>query len=195
MFYQIDSNYIPGTVLKRSAAGGLTGKAFLQQVFFVGKTVMLSQIRQISGVDGTTLQNWTRRGWVMKPYMKKYTMDQVAHILIINMLRQCLQLERIVFLMEYINGDLEDTTEDIIRDTDLYDYICRIIDRLMMGENVNLASVRRCVSEMTQNYAEPVKGAKNRLTSALEVIVTAYFAVEIKTQADVLLDNIIGVEL
>ena len=92
---------------------------------------MLSQIREVSGIDGSTLQNWTKRGWVENARLKKYNIDQVAHILIINMLRSCIQLDKIAFLLHYINGRVDDRSDDIIRDSVLYDYICRILEKLM----------------------------------------------------------------
>jgi hypothetical protein len=82
--------YIPGTKLKKAEMENLTGLAFLKKVFFVSEGVMLTQIRDISGIDSSTLQNWTKRGWVANARLKKYNMDQVAHILIINMLRSCM---------------------------------------------------------------------------------------------------------
>ena len=63
----IKGYYIPGTVLNREKMGGVTGDAFLSKIFFVTDGIMLGQIREITGVDGTTLQNWVKRGWLMRP--------------------------------------------------------------------------------------------------------------------------------
>ena len=43
--------YIPGTKLKKAEMENLTGMAFLKKVFFVSEGVMLTQIRDISGID------------------------------------------------------------------------------------------------------------------------------------------------
>ena len=110
----IEDPLIPGTKLKKADLDGATGKAFLKKVFLFSDGVMLSQIRDISGIDGSTLQNWTKRGWVENSVQKKYNMDQVAHILIINMLRSCIQLDHISFLIQYINGRVDDRSDDII---------------------------------------------------------------------------------
>ena len=50
-------------------------------------------------------------------------MKNTIQILIINMLRPCMQLDKIAFMLEYINGDLEDASDDIIRASVLYDYL------------------------------------------------------------------------
>ena len=131
MNLEIKDSLIPGTRLSKADMGNVTGLDFLSKVFYISDGVMLSQIREVSGIDGSTLQNWTKRGWVENARLKKYNIDQVAHILIINMLRSCIQLDKIAFLLHYINGRVDDRSDDIIRDSVLYDYICRILEKLM----------------------------------------------------------------
>ena len=184
MNLQLQDRLIPGTKLKRSDMDNLTGLDFLKRVFFVSEGVMLTQIRDISGIDSSTLQNWTKRGWVVNSRSKKYNMDQVAHILIINMLRSCMQLDHIDFLIHYINGKVDDTSDDIISDSGLYDYICRILSNMMDSEQVSLSNVRGLVEAVTTDYEEPVPGARERLVRALEVIVVTYTAALLKRHAD-----------
>ena len=144
---------------------------------------MLSQIREISGIDGSTLQNWTKRGWVENSKQKRYNIDQLAHILIINMLRSCMQLDRIAFLMKYVNGNINDRGDDIIRYSELYDYICRILDRIIY--NVNSSdTLEECIHKETEAYEEKISGARRRLNVALEIMLTAYYAALIKASAD-----------
>ena len=187
MNLKLHDRLIPGTKLKRSEMDGLTGLEFLKKVFFISEGVMLTQIRDISGIDSSTLQNWTKRGWVVNSKLKKYNMDQVAHILIINMLRSCMQLEHIDFLIHYINGRVDDQSDDIISDSNLYDYICRILSHMMDSEQVSLSNVRELVAEVTVDYVEPMEGARERLVRALEVIVVTYTAALLKRHADSLL--------
>ncbi len=191
MNLQFHDDYIPGTKLLRSQMEGLTGMAFLKKVFFISEGVMLTQIRDISGIDSSTLQNWTKRGWVASSRSKRYDIDQVAHILIINMLRSCMQLDRIAYLVQYVNGSLEDRSDDIIRDSVLYDYICRILERMMESKSCALTDVRSIVEEITADYCEPFKGAENRLNQALEVIVVTYYAAIIKRHSEELIEKIL----
>jgi hypothetical protein len=182
--------YIPGTKLKKAEMENLTGLAFLKKVFFVSEGVMLTQIRDISGIDSSTLQNWTKRGWVANARLKKYNMDQVAHILIINMLRSCMQLEHIAFLVHYINGDLEDTSDDIIIDSCLYDYICRILEHIIKTGDCSLEEIADCVANITTDFVEPFEGARERLNHALEIIVVTYYSALLKRRATTLLENL-----
>ena len=192
MNLEIKETLIPGTRLDKVEMGNVTGLEFLSKVFYISEGVMLTQIREVSGIDGSTLQNWTKRGWVANAQLKKYNIDQVAHILIINMLRSCIQLDRIAMLLHYINGRIDDTSDDIIRESVLYDYICRILDKLMERDTCSMASIKEVIREQITDYEEAMPGARERLANALEIIVVAYYAALIKRRSDELLTDLMG---
>ena len=192
MNLEINDAMIPGTRLKKSDMGNVTGLEFLSKVFFISEGVMLSQIREVSGIDGSTLQNWTKRGWVANARLKKYNIDQVAHILIINMLRSCIQLDKIAMLLHYINGKIDDKSDDIIRDSVLYDYICRILETLTRKDVATKASITEVIRDQISDYKEAMAGARDRLANALEIIVTAYYAALIKRSSDEMLANLMS---
>lgn len=192
MNLEINDALIPGTKLKKSDMGNVTGLEFLSKVFFISEGVMLSQIREVSGIDGSTLQNWTKRGWVANARLKKYNIDQVAHILIINMLRACIQLDHIALLLHYINGKIDDRSDDIIRDSVLYDYICRILDRLMEQDVCSMTAIKDVIREQIADYEEAMPGARDRLANALEIIVVAYYAALIKRRSDEMLADLMS---
>ena len=186
MNVRLNDEFIPGTVLKKKDMGNVTGAEFLSKIFFITDGVMLTQIREISGIDGSTLQNWTKRGWVENSKLKKYNIDQVAHILIINMLRSCIQLDKIAFLIRYVNGSVDDRSDDIIRYSVLYDYICRVLDKLTSDDGLehDISNLRTYVKEVTSGYEEKVTGARKRLTNALEIIVVAYYSAIMKRYSE-----------
>ena len=192
MNLEIHDSMIPGTKLRKSDMGNVTGLEFLSKVFFISDGVMLSQIREVSGIDGSTLQNWTKRGWVENARLKKYNIDQVAHILIINMLRSCIQLDKIALLLHYINGKLDDASDDIISDSQLYDYICRILDKLMQQDVCSMASIKDVIREEIKGYQEHIPGAADRLANALEIIIVAYYAALIKRRSDEMLTDLMN---
>ncbi len=192
MNLEINDALIPGTRLRKSDMGNVTGMEFLSKVFFISEGVMLSQIREVSGIDGSTLQNWTKRGWVANARLKKYNIDQVAHILIINMLRSCIQLDRIALLLQYINGRIDDRSDDIIRDSVLYDYICRILEKLMEQDVCSMASIEDVIRDQIADYDEAMPGARERLANALEIIVVAYYAALIKRRSDEMLADLMS---
>ena len=192
MNLEINDSLIPGTRLGKVEMGNVTGLEFLSKVFYISDGVMLTQIREVSGIDGSTLQNWTKRGWVANAQLKKYNIDQVAHILIINMLRSCIQLDKIALLLHYINGKIDDRSDDIIRDSVLYDYICRILDKLMEQDACSMASIKEVIREQIADYEEAMPGARDRLANALEIIVVAYYAALIKRRSDEMLTDLMS---
>ena len=182
---------IPGTVMKKQIMGNVTGLAFLNKIFYISDGIMLQQIREISGVDGSTIQNWVKRGWVGTTVNKKYSKENLARILIINMLRDSMLLERIDYLMRYINGNMNDDADNIIAESELYDYICQIIDMIMNQDKTTNEQLRSYIKECTANYTERVSGAKRRLNRALEIIVITYYATLIQQHSDKLFNTIL----
>ena len=184
MNIEITDSYIPGTILKKSDIG-VTGLEFLDKLFFLSDGIMLSQIREIAGLDSSTIQNWVKRGWLGNTVHKQYSKMQLARLLIINMLRSTMKLEKIDFLLHYINGNLDSRLDDIIPEPVLFDYICRIIDRLEEGGGLaDCARLREIIAEITDGYVERLEGAMNRLRNALEIIIISYHASVVAAYSD-----------
>lgn len=175
MKFEVNPGLIPGTIKNKMEMGNVTGMEFLDKIFYISHGIMLTQIREVSGVDGSTLQNWVKRGWVGNTVNKKYSKDQLSRILIINMLRDCMLLEHIDILLHYINGEINDKSDDIIPESRLFDYICRVYDTFSEKGYENNEQLRQVIAQTTADYDEPVSGAKARLNGALEIILIAYF--------------------
>ena len=186
----VDDSMIPGTILKKADMGDSTGLEFLNKIFYITDGIMVGEIRSISGLDTSTLQNWVKRHWIVNSKLKRYNIDQVARILIINMLRSCMQLDHIAFLIRYINGNVDCEGDDIIRDSVLYDYICRIINKLTEQDTVPEQKVKRYIDEVIADYEEKVSGARKRLQKALEIIIVTYCASLMKRRADIMLEQL-----
>ena len=192
MDFGIEMKQIPGTILDRAKMGGATGGEFLDKIFYITDGVMLAQIREIAGIDGSTLQNWLKRGWVVNPKNKMYTKDQLARILIIGMMRDTMQLCDISFLLTYVNGDPGNLEDDIIPESQLYDYLCRVLDRLTGAGEISRDSLVGLIGEVTADYEEKFGGARRRLTRALEIILMSYYANLVKRRADELVAELRG---
>lgn len=181
---------IPGTCIVKADSNAATGLEFLSGIFSVTSGLMLSQVKEMTGLEAPALQNWIKRGWVPSPVNKRYSIDQVARILIINMLRDVLQLEKIAFLLSYINGELDDKTDDIISESILYDYICKILLACGDGETLDYRKAKLCIQQCTSDYVETISGAAQRLHQSLHVIITAYISAKFKMQAEEELKNL-----
>ncbi len=190
MDFGIELKQIPGTILDRAQMGDVTGEEFLDKIFYISKGIMLAQIRDIAGLDGSTLQNWLKRGWVVNPKNKMYNRDQLARILIINMMRDTMQLCDISFLLTYVNGDAETVEDDIIPESRMYGYICRLVDLLVGHVEITKETLAGLIDECTADYEENFPGARERLHTALEIIMMSYYAAMIKKRADNLVSEL-----
>jgi len=189
----IKDDNIPGTRLHKHEMGNVTGMEFLDKIFFITDGIMLSQVREISNVDGSTLQNWVKRGWIMNPINKRYSKDQLARILIINMLRDTMLFERIDFLLKYINGNVNNREDDIICESMLYEYICRILNEITINDSVvgcRDSMLKDIIEKSTQDYSERITGARKRLNKALEIIVISYYSTLLKSHTNQLFENL-----
>ena len=166
----------PGTVIPREQFAGLDGEGLIDRIFFLTNGIMLSQLKAVSGIDGTTLQNWVKRGWLVNTVAKRYSKDQMARILIINMIRGTMHLEQIDALLRYINPVMDEASAPMIPEYKLYGYLSRILDRCRLKGGVDSEDLRLLIREELCSYVEPSDGAALRLERALQVILIAYFA-------------------
>ena len=171
---------IPGTVLTTPLAeAGQTEEKLT--AMFLGGGMVLSQVAAVTGLEPYTIQNWVKRGFLTKPQGKKYTLRQLCRILNINMLKDALRMEEICGLMTYINGHLDDESDDLIDDSKLYFLFLRIAahHRQMNDPNGRDACIRNALAE----YQEPVPGARERVEKVLKVMLTAWAAALLRQQA------------
>ena len=163
----------------------------IRPAFAVTGGLMLSQVVEMTGLGGSTIQNWIKRGWIMSPVDKKYSERQVARILIIDLLRKSMKLENILRLMECVNGDVEDQSDDIIKDADLYTYIYNIIKRTEPLEEFTLERLDSVIDEEIRDYHGTAEGytghvsdAAKRLHDALRIIFLTYMSSELRKRAE-----------
>ena len=111
---------IPGTTLttQREKAGTIRGQF---QALFLGGGIALSQVTSITGLDAYMIQNWVKRGFLSPPVGKRYTCRQFCRIVIINMLKSVLPMEKICALLKKYDIPAKDQVTklwDILSDED-----------------------------------------------------------------------------
>ena len=182
---------IPATTLKYSES--IRNSAFdaISPVLEATGGLTLSQLSNLTGLEGSTIQNWIKRGWVPSTKGKKYSERQILRILLINMLRGAMKLENIIKLMTYRNGDVEDTSDDIIEETLLYNSLCRIIFTVEEESAFDTNSVRNLVAREIENAADSIKD-EHKLKKAMFVMVMAYRSACIKSEMEETLADILG---
>ena len=177
---------IPGTVLQIPREDAEQIDQVFSAMFLAGD-LLLGQVSGISGLEPYTVQNWVKRGLLSPPERKRYTLRQLCRILNINMLKGVLPMERICGMLGYINGQLDDESDDIIDDSQLYFMFVKLAARIreLHSEEDRLEILESYLAD----YQEPVPGAKERVKKVLCVMLTAWLAVRMQQAAEAMLDN------
>lgn len=166
--------FIPGTVVPEgtSMRGGMF--ALLRPMIAATNGLTLAQVCAITGLEPSTIQNWVKREFVAHPENKKYYDKHLARILIISMMRDSLKIDDVGELMRMINGDATDESDDLIPESELYDCLCEIIAATAPGQCED--EMRPVIGAAIGHYHTRGNEAKERLTVAMMVMVSAYHA-------------------
>lgn len=177
---------IPGTVISYEEGHENNVYGLLEPVFKATGGLTLAQVREITGLETTTIQNWVKRGWVAKPENKRYKERHIIRIILINCIRDTLRLEKIINLMTYINGDVEDTADDLVTDSTLFNlffktaWLCE--KENISSENQRIQIIEREIKDLSSASLTP-EGSQ-RLTKALLIMNLAYSSAVLKQRAE-----------
>lgn len=187
------NRYIPGTTLKFSEQARNEAFSIISPVLEATGGLTLSQLSKLTGLTGSTIQNWIKRGWVASTHGKKYSRQQVLRILLINILRNSMKLEDIAHLMEYVNGDVEDTSDDIIDDDVWYNILCKIIFTAEDEGAFDASTVKKLIArELNQyNHEIHIHSDEYKLHNAMFVMIMGYRSSCLKNEMDKVLNVIL----
>lgn len=177
--------YLPGTTIEIEVNELGVSESFFGNMFKMGGLVM-SQLSNLLGLEPYIIQNWVKRGFVSPPVKKMYTKRQFSRLCIINMLKDTLRLDRIAQLISYVNGKLDDESDDIIGDDRLYDYY---VDLCFLIKECKMDTVD-ALDKVTENYNEPCEGGRERLKKVLLVMHHARVAAVAKKRAESILETL-----
>lgn len=127
----------------------------------------LGQVCSITGNDPFVIQNWVKRGYVARPVKKKYHEKQFARILMINSLKDAMKIEDIGKLMQLVNGDVEDETDDLLSEVELYTLLAKVVYKLDESSNIS-DIIRKTIKSVNMN--------DDKLFTALQIMVNGYLA-------------------
>ena len=169
--------------------GGYESFAELSALIRAADGLSLAQVCALSGLEPSTIQNWIKRGFVPHPDRKRYDERHLARILLIDAMRDGMLIERVGALMRYINGDADDTADDIIGEQALYELFRRAV-KTACEQCVPPDRVGEIVKETMRGEVSDHTAAE-RLVPALTIMVNAYLAARYKNEADRLYEKMI----
>lgn len=176
------SNKFPGTTVEVVRLTKGSSRSLFQGIFAAGG-ITLSQVSVMTGLEPYQIQNWVKRGFLTSPVKRMYAKEQFARVIIINMLKESLQLERICDLIRVIIDVPVGTGEGRVSDDELYH---RYVDMLAEGSidigrvaSVHAAALRAVGIE---NEKHPT-AVQAHLVSFFEAMVYAHAASELGRRA------------
>ena len=178
---------IPGTILQIPREDAERIQELFTSMFLPGG-IVLSQVSGITGLEPYTVQNWVKRGFLTAPQRKRYTLRQLCRIININMLKSVYPMERICGLLGYINGHLDDESDDIIDDSVLYFMFVKLAARARELDRAEESEA--LLAQAVSAYEEPVPGARERVKEVLRVMLVAYVAARMRQEAENMLEQL-----
>lgn len=172
---------IPGTVLAAERQDAVYIEKEFNAMFLAGG-IMLSQVAAITGLEPYAVQNWVKRQLLPPPVQKRYDINQLCRIININMLKKVLPMEQIVGLLSYINGALDDSTDDVIDDSHLYFMFVRLASGFSTMHNPTGRDA--AIEAALADYEGPVPGARQRVERVLRIMLTAWAAAQLHEAAE-----------
>ena len=179
---------LPGTTIEVSGVDKGVSRLMFDGIFAAGG-ITLSQVSVMTGLEPYLIQNWVKRGFVSPPQKRQYSKNQFARIVIINMLRETLQLDRICGMLTHINGSLNDESDDLIGDSELYHKYTDMI-ACTSGIVTSRESIIAASEKVTEDYIEPIPGARKRLMKILQIMAYAHYATISRRAAEEMLSQL-----
>jgi DNA-binding transcriptional MerR regulator len=172
----------PGTTIEVLSLEKGCSKRLFDGIFAAGG-ITLSQVSVMTGLEPYLIQNWVKRGFIASPTKRMYSREQFARIIIINMLRETLQIEKICDLIHVIGGVLDDPSDDMIGDDELYHrYVDMIAD--MGFEITTKREIREAAHRATEDFTEKLPGSRAKLEKILELMLYAHISAALRRSAE-----------
>ncbi len=182
------STVFPGTTIETSKLHQGCSKTLFDGIFAAGG-ITLSQVSIMTGLEPYIIQNWIKRKFLFSPIGRVYSREQFARIVIINMLRDTLQIDKICGLFEIIEGSIDTDKDDLIADEELYH---RYVDMISEQEISPLvpSSVMIAAEQASLDFLENNPHSRKQLIKILQIMFYAHSAHNLRTRADEILSTI-----
>ena len=187
---EVKEKLLPGTATA-FVEQGAKGFSKIEMLLEATGGLSLSQVCAVTGLEGSTIQNWVKRGWVAHPKGKKYKEVHIARILIINALKDCIKLEHIALLMTFVNGTAEKKSDGIIRESELYNYLCTSLQLLGQANDQSRGGVESIVEIIIKDYSGPKPDSRARIRKALTIMIYACVCTDVKRRTEAMMTQVL----
>jgi len=169
----------PGTSIEVSSLHEGASRALFDGVFATGG-ITLSQVSIMTGLEPYQIQNWVKRGFLTSPIKRVYSREQFARIVIINMLRDSIQIEKICSMLAAVCTDPKNPGSAWISNDALYHlYVDMISDpRIRLTDPDEIIPI---TNEASLHFSERSEGERKTLSGILQAMFFAHTASRLQT--------------
>lgn len=172
----------PGTTIEVTSLERGCSKKLFDGIFAAGG-ITLSQVSVMTGLEPYLIQNWVKRGFITSPQKRMYSKEQFARIIIINMLRETLQIDKICELIKVIGGVLDDPEDDIIGDDELYHRYVDMVAELGYDFTTK-REVADAAEKAVEDFVERFPDSRHKLSMILQVMLYAHVSAMMRRSAE-----------
>ena len=170
-------------------------KAFAKIGPLIAETggLSLSQVCVMTGIVGTTIQNWVKRGWVAQPKNKKYELEHVARILLLNALKDCIQLEHISLLIQFVNETEVNAGKKAaaVQESTILNALYQALAEIGSVGNMSRKGVEAVAKKVTDVITDINSTVRTRLKMVLIVMVLACVCTDVKRRTEAMMWQIL----
>lgn len=178
----------PGTTIEVSKLSEGCSKVLFDGIFATGG-ITLSQVSAMTGLEPYMIQNWVKRKFISSPVKRLYSREQFAGIIIINMLKEALHIDKICGLIDVISGPTDSELDDLIRNNELYHmYVDMLSDPQLKIDDMD--TITGAAQRATALYIEKIPGSKAQLIKILTVMLYAHSASRLRKNAEETLSSL-----
>ena len=162
---------LPGSQIETAITPGVADRQ-LTSLFSCGGLI-LSQVCQLTGLEGHTVQNWVKRKFLAPPVKKRYNRNQLCRLFNINLLKDIFTLEKAVKLLGRVDGGPCVATGDQMDDSRLYSCLIDCLAALDYPDRIDPGLVGDTVRTVASDIQSPHRGAELQLWLVLEIMLAA----------------------
>lgn len=150
---------------------------------FAAGGITLSQLCGLTGLEPYVIQNWVKRRFVSPPVGRSYGREQLAVVVLINLLKDALQIERICGLVDAVRGVPGDKSDDLCCFEALYH---GYVDLLSEGfpDAQKEEAIKEAATRASAQLLPADNAARRKLASVYEVILYAHVSTVYRRKAE-----------
>ena len=104
--------------------------------------------------------------------------------MLINSIRRSMKIENVINLMTYINGDVEDTSDDVVSDEILFNEFCKAVYMCDTSHTCDFDVISAIITEQVTHIPDLDETDKTKLQKTLQIMTLAFLSAQLQDKID-----------